>query len=78
MCVWLWERGGAFGYQALSDSSGGLSTADVPLISLGGRTTYVLSPTVLCCRYNEQYMESEGVTEGWQKDILRRARRGGG
>lgn len=29
------------------------------------------------CRYDEQLLEGKGVTEGWQKDILRRARRGG-
>lgn len=29
-------------------------------------------------RYNEQMLGGGGMTEGWQKDILRRARRGEG
>ncbi len=50
----------------------------MPLVSLADEVLDALRATALGCRYDEQYMESEGVTEGWQKDILRRARRGGG
>lgn len=35
-------------------------------------------PAMLGRRYNEQMLGGGGMTEGWQKDILRRARRGEG
>lgn len=50
---------------------------DVPLVSLADELLNAICATAPGYRYDEQYMESEGVTEGWQKDILRRARRGG-